>query len=190
MSVENASPRRVPAEPELWILVFGDLAIFTVFFFVWATTARAHPAAFHSGRATLDQAIGITNTVLLLTSSAAVAGAVRLLRAARTVTARRWYLAAIGLGAAFLVLKVVEYAEHLSCGLAALHGPFFLDYFLFTGVHALHVLLGLVALAVVRSRARGDAPSMLAHEAVATYWHMIDVVWIVLFSLIYLTAGA
>lgn len=187
MSVEKVSPRRVPAEPEFWIFVFGDLAIFTVFFFVWATTARAHPAAFDAGRETLDQVIGVADTALLLTSSAAVAGAVRLLRSGRAATARRCYLAAIALGAGFLALKAVEYAEHLSHGLGALHGPFFLDYFLFTGVHALHVLLGLIALIVVRSRARGAEPSMLAHEAVATYWHMIDVVWIVLFSLIYLT---
>lgn len=60
-------------------------------------------------------------------------------------------------------------------------------YFVLTGIHALHVLLGLVALAVARSRSRAEgAPKPLLHEAVGVYWHMIDVVWVILFAIIYL----
>jgi nitric oxide reductase NorE protein len=186
--------RRVPGEPEFWIFVFGDLAVFTAFFFVWATAQRAEPELFDAGRATLDQVIGVTNTVLLLTSSAAVARAVGAVRRGDAAVARRAYLAAIALGAGFLVLKAVEYGEHLRHGLARLDDTFHVDYFVFTGVHAVHVLLGLVCLAAVRARLAAGAtgatgpggPRLLVHEAVATYWHMIDVVWIVLFTLIYL----
>ncbi|MBO0854293.1 MAG: cytochrome c oxidase subunit 3 [Nocardia sp.] len=203
MTTAERDERWVPAEPEFWIFVFGDLAVFTAFFFIWATAQRGDPELFAAGRATLNQTIGIANTALLLTSSAAVAAAVRSLRAGSATLARRWYLAGICLGAGFLILKAIEYAEHLAGGLGSLTGPFYVDYFVFTGVHALHVLLGVCGLAIVRARAAKAsapqvatpgsvtpdpaAPRMLIHEALATYWHMIDVVWIVLFSLIYLT---
>lgn len=189
MSAVGAERSRVPAEPEFWIFVFGDLCVFTVFFFVWSFAERSDPALFEAGRETLHQPIGIANTLLLLTSSAAVALAVGSLRSGRARLARAAYLGAIGLGAGFLALKAIEYGEHLSSGPGSLTGPFYLDYFLFTGVHALHVLLGLVCLLVARAKVRSAARDrpMLVHEAVATYWHMIDVVWVVLFSLIYLT---
>lgn len=183
--------RRAPAEPEFWIFVFGDLSVFTAFFVVWAVAARQHAAAFAAGHATLNQAIGVTNTALLLCSSAAVAVAVRAIRAGELRLARSAYLTAIVLGAGFLALKAVEYAQHLTHGLNAMAGPFFVDYFVFTGIHALHVLLGLACLAVARTKLRTapEPPRLLMHEAVATYWHMIDIVWIVLFSLIYLNGG-
>jgi len=181
--------RRVPAEPEFWIFVFGDLSVFTAFFFVWAVTQRHHEAVFAAGHATLNQPIGVLNTALLLASSAAVATAVRAVRASQGVIARRAYLLAVGLGGGFLVGKAVEYTLHFTHGLESLRGPFFTDYFVFTGVHALHVFVGLVCLLVARAKARNSDPvsGLMIHEAVATYWHMIDVVWVVLFSLIYLT---
>ena len=181
-------PARVPAEPELWILIFGDLAVFTVFFFLWAFGQRAHPAAFADGRASLDLAVATTNTVALLGSSVAVVLAVAHVRHRRVERARACYAIAIGLGLLFLALKGVEYAEHLAHGPGALTGTFYLYYFVFTGVHALHVTLGLIGLTVCRARARRreEPPALLVHEAVASYWHTIDVVWIVLFTLIYL----
>lgn len=180
--------RRVPAEPELWIFVLGDLTVFTAFFFVWATGERAQPGIFAAGRETLSLGIGVANTFVLLLSSAAVATAVQALRWDDHVRARRAYAVAIGCGAAFLGLKAVEYAGHLGHGLDALGGAFFMDYFVFTGIHALHVLLGMIVLVVARARvgARPSARPMLLHEAAATYWHVIDIVWIVLFTLIYL----
>jgi len=182
--------RRVPAEAEFWIFIFGDLAVFTAFFFVWAAAQHSDPALFEAGRATLNQTLGMANTVLLLASSAAVARAIGCLRRCDARGARSGYLGAIVLGGGFLVLKAVEYSGHLRRGAAALNDPFHVDYFVFTGVHALHVLLGLLCLAAVRRRVGAQeevARPMLAHEAVATYWHMIDVVWIVLVTLIYLT---
>lgn len=180
--------RRVPAEPEFWIFILGDLAIFTAFFFVWAAGERADPVVFSDGRASLSRGIGIANTLVLLGSSGAVAVAVRAVRDARWVAARTAYGLAIAGGATFLMLKAVEYARHLGHGIGDLAGPFFVDYFVFTGVHALHVVLGLVVLAVARARvgSGGGSRPMVLHEAAATWWHVIDIVWIVLFTLIYL----
>ncbi len=179
--------RRVPAEPEFWIFILGDLAIFTAFFFVWAAGERADPVAFAEGRASLSRGIGIANTLVLLASSGAVALAVRAVRDSRWLAARTAYGLAIAGGVTFLALKAVEYSRHLGEGIGALAGPFFVDYFVFTGVHAVHVVLGLVVLAVARARVgSGGSRPMVLHEAAATWWHVIDIVWIVLFTLIYL----
>lgn len=188
--VAERPARRVPAEPEFWILVLGDLALFTVLFFVWTTGERADPAHFADGRATLARGIGIANTLVLLAGSAAVVRAIAALRRDDERAARAAYGLAILGGAVFLVLKAVEYAGHLWHGVDALAGPFYIDYFVFTGVHALHVVLGMVLLGVARARVgrgpAGAARPMVLQEAAATYWHVIDIVWIVLFTLIYL----
>ncbi|GAB3666377.1 cytochrome c oxidase subunit 3 [Ramlibacter alkalitolerans] len=167
------------------LLFFGGLALA----YAWA---RAHWSAgfAEAGRHT-HVVLGTLNTALLLTSSAVVALAVACTRhppQARWTARLLWLTAALGL--AFLAVKAFEYGmewrEHLVPGAGfALRTAgselFFLLYFLLTGIHAVHLLAGVVLMGVL---ARGATPRGV--EAGALYWHFVDLVWIFLYPLIYL----
>nr|WP_042196207.1 cytochrome c oxidase subunit 3 [Kibdelosporangium sp. MJ126-NF4]CEL22467.1 Cytochrome c oxidase polypeptide III [Kibdelosporangium sp. MJ126-NF4]CTQ89323.1 Cytochrome c oxidase polypeptide III (EC 1.9.3.1) [Kibdelosporangium sp. MJ126-NF4] len=176
----------VPGEPELWMLILGDLTVFGVFFGIWGYNHAVQPELFASGRAHLNTTIGLANTLILLTSSLAVARGLESIRAKQGQRAARAYAAAAALGAAFVVLKAIEYSQHLLGDTSVLGNDFFMYYFVFTGIHLLHVLVGLGALAVLIRRCRRPEPSVPLFEGVGVYWHMVDILWIVLFSLIYL----
>ncbi len=98
-------------------------------------------------------------------------------------------------GAAFVcatlfgIDKVIEYAEKLSVGITPATNPFFTYFFMFTGVHAMHLIIGMVVLARMRRIAGQpalDASDVRAIESGATYWHLVDLLWVVLFALLYL----
>ncbi|MEU2031099.1 cytochrome c oxidase subunit 3 [Nocardia amamiensis] len=176
----------VPGEPELWMLILGDLTVFAVFFGIWAWQRAAQPALFAAGRDTLDTTLGLTNTLILITSSMAVACGLDHLRTGEPQRAARAYLAAAALGAGFVAVKTVEYHQHLAAGQTPATGDFFMYYFVFTGIHLLHVLAGLAGLVLLSRRCRSREPSRVLFEGVGVYWHMVDVIWIVLFYLVYL----
>lgn len=179
--------RHVPGEAELWILVLGDLAVFTVFFGVLGWQHRTDPASYAAGQDGLDTGLGLLNTLLLLTGSALVASALTRARAGHWTAARRGYLAAVACGLGFVAVKAVEYAGH-----AGEPGSDFVSsYFVFTGIHLAHVLAGLVCLAVAARRcavaAAWEEPvSERLLEGLGVYWHLVDLLWIVLFVLLYL----
>lgn len=181
------SGRHVPGEPEFWLFIMGDLTVFGVFFGVWAWGHTHSPQAFELGRASMIQSIGLGETLALITSSAAVALALNHARAARWPAAARGYLMAIACGAVFVVLKAVEYSAHLAAGDSPAGGGFYMYYFVFTGIHLLHVLVGLLGLSIAaRSMRSPKRLSVATLEGIGVYWHMVDVLWVVLFALIYL----
>ncbi len=192
-SIERAPTRRaqsarhVPGEPEFWLFIMGDLTVFGVFFGVWAWGQTHSPQAFEIGRASMIQPIGLGETLALITSSAAVATALNHARAARWMAATRGYLVAIACGGVFVVLKAVEYTAHLSAGQSPAGGGFYMYYFVFTGIHLLHVLVGLLGLSIAARSMRSPKRLGIATlEGIGVYWHMVDVLWVVLFALIYL----
>ncbi len=179
----------VPGEAELWIFIMGDLTVFGVFFAVWGWNYARNPAMFELGRASMSQSIGLTETLTLISSSAAVVTALTHARWKQWSRAYAWYFAAIGFGAVFVILKALEYGRHLSTGLDPLAGEFFMYYFVFTGIHLLHVLVGLLGLSAAARSMRPRATrryGVALLEGIGVYWHMVDVLWVVLFSLIYL----
>lgn len=179
----------VPGEAELWIFILGDLTVFGVFFAIWGWNYAQNPALFELGRASMSQSIGLAETLTLISSSAAVVIALTHARWEQWSRAYRWYLAAIGFGVVFVVLKAIEYSHHLSVGFHALAGEFYMYYFVFTGIHLLHVLVGLLGLSAAARSMRPHAPRRYGTallEGIGVYWHMVDVLWVVLFSLIYL----
>lgn len=187
--------RKIPGEPEFWIFVLGDMALFAVFFILWGWNNAHQPELFDANRATLSKGIGLTNTLLLITSSALVAAGLTRARDGHVQVARRLYQGAMTLGGGFLVLKVVEYEAHIRHGMSAVSNDFFMLYFVFTGIHALHVVAGLAALALGARQctARADperagtpGPNLVLLESVGVYWHMVDVFWLFLFAIIYL----
>ncbi|OUS07917.1 hypothetical protein A9Q81_00785 [Gammaproteobacteria bacterium 42_54_T18] len=185
--------RRVPVEPDFWLLIFGDLTVFSVMFIAFMLrrfeSAETH-TVFSMGAESLNQPIGLTNTLILLTSSYAVVLALSHYRSGDLRRMIRSIGIAIVCGVGFISLKIVEYMEKINQGITVTEDRFFELYFTFTGIHLLHVVIGISLLTFVAYRAfvkKQDAFSTPGFiEGVACYWHMIDLLWLMLFSLFYL----
>lgn len=186
----------------LWLFLGSETLLFAGLFGLYAAYRASYPVEFRTGIAHADQLIGASNTAVLLVSSFFVAFAVHALRNDRPRTSTRALTIAIGLGFVFLVLKSVEYVGHLREGIApglhysSLELPaagtrlMFTLYYVMTGLHALHVIAGMVILAwlvlrIRRQKTRADHHTEL--ELGGLYWHLVDVVWIFLWPLLYLT---
>jgi nitric oxide reductase NorE protein len=171
----------LPGEPMIWVLIFSEFAVFGLLLGAFVVARAVNPSVFVSGQAVLDAGLAGVNTVVLVTSGwAAARGAV----AARNGVApacRRWLALAIGLGCAFVAIKLLEYANEIATGAGLETSAFFTLYFLLTGFHLLHVVLGMVILAVVLRGA-----DVGAVETGTSFWHMVDLVWVVMFPIIYL----
>src|SRR3990167_5672854 len=184
---EIQSRSRYPGQPAMWFFVIGDLWIFTCYFACYMFDRGQNPEAFLRGQQTLGQGIGAFNTILLLTSSLLVAFCVQAVRAGAIAQAKRWLLLGGGCGVAFLLIKAAEWHIKISAGLPAGADDFFVYYFIFTGLHFLLVALGLVILTLVFRELKTVKPPQTAFvESGATYWHMVDLLWIIIFALLYL----
>lgn len=187
-----AAPKRVPGEEGTWIFIFGDMCVFAILFCVFLQARITDPGGFAEDQAELNQNLGAINTILLLVSSLLVVLATRSVQS--TTLARRGrapglLIGAWLCGAAFLVVKVLEYAEKGQHGVTPQTSDFFMYYFVLTGLHAVHLLLGLAFLTVLLSLARKPKMSrtqFVIFEGGACFWHMVDLLWLVLFPLIFL----
>ncbi|MEV6059971.1 cytochrome c oxidase subunit 3 [Nocardia asteroides] len=181
--------RRVPGEEGLWVFIFGDMTIFALLFGTLLVARRDSPDEFSAGGAELSIAFGTANTIVLLTSSALVALAVRAHRNRRIGPASAMLIGAVMCGLIFVVLKVVEWTEVFSGHSDHAGNPFFAYYFGLTGLHLLHLVLGTGALVLVRRAMRRDSAvgrNRLWVEIGSTYWHMVDLLWVIIFPLVYL----
>jgi nitric oxide reductase NorE protein len=191
VETEYSAPQRhrhIPGEPGLWIFLLGDMVMFSVFFGFIAVLHGRHPRMFRASQQALHPDLGLLNTLLLLTASALVARGLRQLRAGRPARTLPWaLLCALG----FAAVKGAEYALVIHGGHTPASNDFFMYYFVFTGIHLAHLAIGLGALAVLIVLSRKPALSrgrLLVAEGAAAYWHMVDLLWLVLFPLFYLVA--
>lgn len=181
------SERRIPGEPGLWVFVLGDMCVFGLFFAIWSWNHATQPELFDWGHSQVGRGYGLVNTVLLLTSSACAALGLAGARAGNLARARWCYVGTALLGGMFVVVKAFEYAGHIRAGGSELNNDFFMYYFVFTGIHLVHVLIGLIAIVmVIRRCCSPQALSLPFLEGAGVYWHLVDVLWIFLFLLIYL----
>ena len=177
----------LPGEPRMWFFVIGDLIIFGVYFVVYMYYRGLDHPQFLESQARLNTDIGAVNTVVLLTSSLFVALGTSALRTGKVADAHRLFLMALVTGSVFPVLKAFEYVPEVASGLTPGTNLFFMFYYVMTGMHLCHVLLGLAILYFVVRDLRGPAEPRLSLAATgATYWHMVDLLWIILFALLYL----
>ncbi len=188
-SVATASDIRVPGEPGVWVMIFGDMVAFAAFFGVFMYSRGNDPALFDASRGHLHVTYAVIDTVLLLTSSLFVAAAVRQFRAGRRDTAPRLVILAFGCGLGFVVNKALEYRGEIDNEITMTTNLFYTFFFTMTAVHLLHLVIGLVGLSVMWRLARRPEPTtgnLLVIEVGATYWHMVDLLWVVIFPLLYL----
>ena len=146
------APGHIPGEAGLWVFIGGDLVVFAVFFITFAVYWRQETALFEASSALLDKRIGLLNTLLLLTSSWFVAQAVSAVRSGAGRRARALVICAIALGAGFVALKGFEYHAKIAAGITLNTNDFFINYYMFTAIHLLHVIIGLGALTFIVSR--------------------------------------
>lgn len=178
--------KRIPGEAGLWAFILGDLTIFGLFFGVVLYYRADQPELFAASQAQLSQGLGLANTIVLLSSSLLVVLGVAAARERRAVRAQRLLGGALLCGLAFAAIKAYEYADKLDADLTARTNDFYLCFYAFTGVHLLHVLIGTAVLGALCLRVRRTAVSDPVVEGGACYWHMVDLLWLVLFPLLYL----
>ncbi|WP_370486785.1 cytochrome c oxidase subunit 3 family protein [Mycobacterium sp. pV006] len=175
----------LPGDMDMWVMVLGDLVIFAGYFVIYMIYRTMNSAEFLAAQQHLDINIGVVNTVILLTSSWFIA---RSVLAARAGDHRRAinlvYAAGLG-GVLFMVFKGYEWYAKISAGHTN-SDLFYSFYYVITGVHLVHVLIGLIVLGVVVRELRNPArrrTSMV--ESGAVYWHMVDLLWVIIFGLLY-----
>ena len=182
----------VPGEVGIWIFVLSDMLLEFSTIFGYFLYARAKdPSLFAQGRASLSQQLGLINTLILLTSSMCVVVGVQGLREGDRSRAARMFSWTRCLGLAFVAVKILEYGAKFHAGLTPVTNAFYMYYFVATGLHLFHVLIGLIVLTWVVNGARRPQPhshELRSAEVAATFWHMVDLVWIVLFPLLYLVS--
>lgn len=181
----------VPGEPGVWALIFADMVVFTVFFAVFLIERSKDPALFAESRAAVNVAAGALNTLVLLSSSLLVVLGVHAAQRGARLLAGRLFAGATLCGLVFLLVKVVEYGQKFAGGITPGTDNFFLYFFILTGIHAFHVCIGLVGLMVARHVVRRPRPTSHGNrviEVAASFWHMVDLLWIVLFPLLYLAS--
>jgi cytochrome c oxidase subunit 3 len=190
----------------MWVFLSSELLLFASFFGLYAAYRAHFPGAFAFGVEHDDKRLGTINTVILITSSYAAAMAVHASRRGHSRRAALLLLLTVCAGAAFLSVKGIEYASHIRAGIVpggetrffAQHPiaglpAFYTLYFLMTGLHGVHVIVGMTVLAVmVRRSWRGEVLPPFTHPVALAvlYWHLIDVIWIFLWPLFYLLPAA
>ena len=181
-----AEPPRLVGDLAIWLVIGAELLTFALLFLSFAVVRWRQPALFAAGQQTLDLNAGAVNTALLVCGSAGVARAVQALRGPAPRRAAGWLLAALACGAGFLVLKSSEYAHQIAAGHDLSTDDFYMFYWLLTGFHYLHVVAAMVfLLALLPAVLRRGAAAQHAVETGAAFWHMVDLLWIVLFPLVY-----
>lgn len=177
-----------PGDLAIWIFILAELLVFAVFFASYAFTRMNNVELFNQFQATLNRDSALINTVSLLASSYFVVRGVIAIRGGDSSVCARWMWGAVGMGGVFLIVKTAEYAHHISAGVSLSTNKFYMFYLSLTFFHFMHVILGMVILAAVAMKARRGAYSADDHTGVetgASYWHMVDLVWLILFPLVY-----
>jgi cytochrome c oxidase subunit 3 len=183
----------------MWLFLFTEMLLFGGLFVVYSVYRFRNAQAFHLASGELSVTIGTINTIILLTSSAMIAMSITAMQLKNKKLSLFLLGVTIFLGLAFLVNKYFEWGghikEHIYPGspVLALRGQgdvlFFGLYFFMTGLHALHIIIGLVFIGVITlniSRDKITYDNFVLLENSGLYWHLVDLIWIFLFPLFYL----
>jgi nitric oxide reductase NorE protein len=178
--------RAVPGQPDMWVLVLFEALVFTAYFAVYLYHRSADSELFLRSQAQLNPWLGTLDTLLLLTSSLFMLRCAQAARAgAHRAAMTNAYITAC-LGVAFLISKITEWIMLVRGGHAFSSNDFFMYYFFLTGIHLLHLLIGFITIGVIIYQLRGPARrSRELVETCAVYWHTVDLLWVLIFSLLY-----
>jgi len=188
LPAEAPATKRLPGNLIIWAFILAEMLIFAVLFASYAFDRAKNVEMFNFYQQTLDRNAGAINTLLLVTASWFVVLAVQATYRDDSRAAGRNIALGFLCGTGFLAIKVFEYAAKFGAGITLSTNTFYRFYFGLTFFHFMHVILGMVVLAILWMKTRqGAYSSRDAHglESGAAYWHMVDLLWIVLFPLVY-----
>ena len=184
----------------MWLFLFTEVLLFGGLFLIYSVYRSLHEPEFHHAAAELNKFMGVTNTIVLLTSSLTMVLSVGALQRNRVGQSLGYLGATFALSCTFLVIKYFEwsakYHHHIFPGTDHIHelphgeGLFFNLYFMMTGLHGIHVVIGMIVMSVVAFKVRSGAVSSTNYamlEYAGLYWHLVDLIWIFLLPLFYLT---
>jgi cytochrome c oxidase subunit 3 len=184
----------------MWLFIFTELLLFAGLFLVYSVYRYMNPEAFHLAALELNRNIGALNTVLLLVSSMTIAMSTTTLQLKKKGATIALLGITLLIGLVFLVNKYFEWgvkfehgiwpgSEHLQNNFSQGEILFFGLYFVMTGLHALHIIIGVVFILFVMARVQkgivNEKRAALLENA-GLYWHLVDLIWIFLFPLFYL----
>lgn len=201
---ESIDAKRDATRFGMWVFIASEIMFFGALFGAYVVARNVYGSAFAEASRLTDVTLGTANTAVLLTSSLTMALAVRAAALRQSSAVRVFLIVTMLLGIVFLGIKSLEYVhdfeEHLVPGYnfdrtgADAHGMrlFFALYFVMTGLHAVHLIIGIGVLTTMALRTRDADHPNLPHEVelCGLYWHLIDIVWIFLYPLLYLVARA
>jgi len=185
---EKCTDKKLPGDLAMWFFILAELTVFAIFFIGFSVSEQLNKEMFNQGKAQLHQTAGLINTIALITSSFFVALALNLMYKAKAKQAVWLLLTAKAFAIIYITVKIWEYLSLFEQGITIETNTFFTLYFLITAFHLMHVLLGMVILAFIAHSAWRDNyqnKELSGFEAGSSYWHMVDLLWIILFPLIY-----
>lgn len=190
---KSGRPAKLPGDSGVWAFIIADMGAFALFFFIFTAGRMAAPEIYEQSRQTLDTTLGVINTLILLSSSLFMARAVEAAREGMRIKIIHNLILAILIGLGFAATKLIEYKMKLAHGIGLTTNEFYTYYFAFTGIHFLHFAIGIAALLMMLLKAHCDeldTKFLVWIESVGCYWHMVDLLWIMLFPMLYLQRAA
>jgi len=188
-AIRAPGTRRVPGEVGIWIFILGDMLMYGALFASFLYDRGEDPELFNRSASALHTTFGAVNTLLLLTSSILVVYGVRSVRERLSRRPRVFFGLAFACGVGFVVNKYLEYSDLIRNDHDPTENAFFTYYYVLTGIHLTHLLAGLCVLTFLWRVARKGAwepRDVSATESAASFWHVVDLLWVVLFALLYL----
>jgi len=193
LSIKEPYP---PGDFAIWIIIYVEFITFALLFLGYAFSRRLDVELFNASQLAVSQTSGFINTFILITSSYFVVKAVHSIKnmtvesqKKSNIEASKWLLFAIMCGIAFSVIKVTEFSHMFGMGIHLSTNKYFMFYIMLTVFHFLHVLLGSFILFIIykKTKSHGYLPNdSKGIETGASYWHMVDLLWIILFPLVYI----
>ena len=186
---ETGQAQSLPGDSGVWAFIIADMGAFAMFFLIFTVGRVGAPELYESSRQHLNANFGLLNTIILLTSSYFMVRAVEAARKADRARTVRNLVWSIFIGLGFAIIKILEYKNKGDAGIGLTTNEFYTYYFAFTGIHFLHYIIGIAALLMMLAKARSEALDERFRawiESVGCYWHMVDLLWIMLFPMLYL----
>lgn len=170
----------------MWIIIFLELITFGMALVAFVYYGAEEAEVFQQSKLQLNPTIGTINTIFLLTSGLFVANAIHFYKEGNTKKTTLFFKLAMLGGSLFLLLKSFEYYTKIVDGITLDTNIFFSFYWMLTGFHIIHVLIGLVLLFITERNIKNNKAALEDVEATVAFWHMCDIIWLLLFPIIYL----
>lgn len=180
--------KRLPGDLAMWFFILAELTVFAILFIGFAVSEQLNEQMFVEGKSQLHQVSGLINTLTLITSSFFVALALTKMHQGKGKQSAQLLVIAKLIACIYIGVKIWEYLSLFDQGIGIETNTFFTLYFMITFFHLMHVLLGMVILVFVALKAvknHYNESNISGFESGASYWHMVDLLWIILFPLIY-----